>query len=100
MADRAALEFDAHQQRVPVAIDAHLAQQQLLAAGLALDPELFARAAVESDEAGLLRHRERLAVHEAEHQDFAVDVVLHDGRNQPVFFFEIEFHCVSQFSVP
>ena len=92
VANGAAVKFHAHEQRVAVAIHAQFAQHQLLAAGFALGPQLLARAAVKRDEAGLLRERQRLAVHESQHQDFAIRVVLHDRRDQPVLFFEVEFH--------
>ena len=51
---------------------------------------------IERHKPGLLRLRERFAVHEAQHQHFAVLGVLHDCRDQPVFLLEIEFHFVSR----
>ena len=41
VADGAAFEFGADQQRVAIAIDAQLAEQELLAAGLALESRAF-----------------------------------------------------------
>ncbi len=92
MAHRAAFQFRAHEQRILVAIGAQFAQQEFLPAGFALGPKLFARAAVEGDKSGFLRLGQRFAVHESEHQDVAIRVILHDRRYQPIFLLEIEFH--------
>ena len=76
------LDLDEH--RVVVAIDQHLDDLEPVAGRLALGPQLVARPAEEGGEAGRLRERERLFVHEADHQDLGALRVLDDRRNQPV----------------
>jgi len=96
-ADGAAREVDAHQQGVQIAVRAHCTQDQLLSAGFTLGPKLLARAAVKRHKSCCPRKIVSLAIHEAEHQNFAVLIVLHDGGNQPAFLLEIEFQHECRF---
>src|ERR1051325_2452005 len=77
-----ALGLDEH--GVLIAVDEHLAHRELVARGLALAPQRVARAAVERHITGALRDVPRVLVHEADHQHFAADVVLHDRWYQSV----------------
>ena len=71
-----------------------------LAAAFAFRPEFLARTAKESDEAGFLRLRESFAVHKAQHEDIAIQVILHDGGNQSVLFFKIELKVICHNFLP
>src|SRR6202042_2996685 len=90
-------KFYAHQQRVEIAVCADFAKDKLLSAGLALGPKLLARAAVKRHESCFAREIVRLAIHKAEHENFPVLVVLHDGGNQSAFLLEIEFQHECRF---
>src|SRR3954468_2704890 len=74
------------QHGIVVAVDEHVDDFELVAGGLALHPQLVARAAEEGGEAGAARFRERDVVHEADHQDLRRVGVLDDGGNQSVEF--------------
>jgi hypothetical protein len=71
-----------NQERVgfAVLVDAH--QVEAVSAGCALLPELIAAAAPEGDETGAVGSRDRLPVHEPEHQHFARPGILNDGGNE------------------
>ena len=73
---------DAHEQRVAVAVVAHLLDRERVARRLALPPQLLARAAPEPRLARLARAPLRLLVHPGEHQHAARRRVLHDCRRQ------------------
>src|SRR6478672_12355131 len=74
------------QHGIVVAVDEHVDDLELVARGLALHPQLVARAAEEGGEAGAARFRERDVVHEADHQDLRGVGILDDGGNQSVEF--------------
>ena len=77
-----AVRADAQKDRVAVAVVPDLLDGERRAGGLALVPELAARAAPEPRLAGLARAAERLLVHPGEHQHAAVVGVLDDRRGQ------------------
>ena len=95
VAHRRTGKFHANQQRIQVAIHAHFAQQQFLAAAFALGPQFPARAAVERDESGRARALQRLAIHESQHQHFAAGIVLDDRRDQAAVLRKVELHFCS-----
>ena len=92
MADAGALRFHLDQHGVAVAIGGDFLDHQAVAGAFALEPELVARAAVEGGEAGFDGLAEGLFIHEADHEDAAGGVILNDGGDQAVRFFEIEIH--------
>jgi len=65
---RIAFDLDAEEQAIVVAIGCGRDHSQPIAGGLALHPQLLARAAKEGDVAGFHRHPVRLRVGEAHHQ--------------------------------
>src|SRR3989338_6191338 len=77
-----ALPDDLHQHRVVVAIDEDVDDLEPVARCFALHPQRVARAAEEGGEAGASRQRERLFIHETDHQDLGGLRVLNHGRNQ------------------
>ena len=73
MADHArAFDFDPHQQRVAVAVRLSRDDSQAVARAFALRPQLIAGAAEERHIALGKRSLERFAIHESDHQDFAI----------------------------
>ena len=100
MADQAvAFHFDLEQQCVVVAVGCGGDDTQPVAAGFTFHPKLLPSAAPKGDEAGLDRFLVAGLVEEAEHQDFAGDVVLHDSGYESVHFFKVDLridvHCLS-----
>ena len=67
MTDTGSDRFDTYEERIRVAIHAHLADPQNVAARFAFLPKLVSRAAEEDDFSGAVRLREGLWIHEAEH---------------------------------
>jgi len=86
--------FDTHEERIGVAIHAHFADPQHMAARLALLPKLVARAAEEHHLTSALCLGEGLRIHEAEHQHVASVLVLDDGRYQSAAFLKLNLHGV------
>src|SRR5690348_15305367 len=85
MADVAVTEpLGLHQHRVFVAVDQHVTNGEPVAGGLALRPQLVARAAEEGHVAGAPGDVPGILVHEADHQYFARLVVLDHRRNQAI----------------
>src|SRR5829696_4365420 len=78
------LHFQQH--RIVVAVDEDVDDLELVAGGLALHPQLVARAAEEGGVAGAPRFRERDVVHEAHHQHFGAARILDHRWNQSVEF--------------
>src|SRR4051812_34723429 len=74
---------------VVVAIHEQRRDLQPIAGGLALGPQRVPGAAEEGGEAGAARDRERLFVHEADHEDLVGLVVLDHGRNQSLQLREV-----------
>jgi len=91
--------LDFKEEHVAITVRKPAADLLFMAAGLALEPELFSRTAPVMHESGLERLFERVAIHPGEHQDAtarpgSVRSLLHDRRNETVRReFEIEFHC-------
>ena len=75
-----------------VAIGGDFLHDEAVAGAFALQPEFLARAAVEGGEAGLDGLAKGFFIHVADHEDAAGSVVLNDGGDQAVRFFEIEIH--------
>jgi len=73
------------EKRVVLTVDTHGADLQKHPTGLALEPELLAGAAPETDFALAYSAQERVAVHKAQHQHGLVVHVLDNRRDQPVF---------------
>src|ERR1700756_4454488 len=72
VADKAiALDFDAEEQRVVVAVGNGFENAEPVAAGFAFHPELLAGAAPEGDEAGLEGGPVAFRVEEADHEHFS-----------------------------
>jgi hypothetical protein len=84
--------LDANEKRIAVAIEAEFPQREPLPTAFTLRPKLLARTAIKRDKTCPESLFDSFLVHEAEHQDFIVAGVLDDGRDKPVFFFEVEFH--------
>jgi hypothetical protein len=95
VADAGPCGFDAHQHGVLVAIGGDFLHGEAVAGGLALEPELLARAAVEGGETGLDGAAEGFLVHVADHQDAAGIVILDDRRDQSVELGKIQIHANS-----
>ena len=91
--------LDFKEEHVAITVRKPAADLLFMAAGLALEPELFSRTAPVMHESGLERLFERVAIHPGEHQDAtarpgSVRSLLHDRRNETFRReFEIEFHC-------
>ena len=66
-----------------------------MARSFALQPQLIARPAIESREAGLHCLPEGLFIHEADHQNAAGLVILDHRRKQSIEFPEIELHVLT-----
>ena len=87
--------LDLDQQRIAVAIERDVLHLLRVAAGLALHPELLARAAPEMRLARCDGGFERSAVHPGHHQHATGFLFLDDGRDQPVpvkFQFIVKTH--------
>ena len=69
-------------ERVIVAVGQNPADKDKIARGLALVPQLLARAREKPRRAGVHRQLQGLLVRVAEHQDFAVSLILANHRNQ------------------
>src|SRR5205807_2712466 len=96
VADARPRRVDADQDRIGVAIDAHFAHAQRVAALFALAPELASCAAVERDLAAGSRRLISFLVHETEHKHFARPRILNDRGNKPIELSEIQIHLPSQ----
>ena len=73
-------------ERVIVAVGQNPADKDKIARGLALVPQLLARAREKPRRAGVHRQLQGLLVRVAEHQDFAVSLILADNRHQRSLF--------------
>src|SRR5580698_1190236 len=92
MANQAiALDGDAKQQRVIVAIDGCGDDTKAIAAGFALHPELLAGAAPEGDKAGFQSPRVTDLVQKAQHQHFAGERILDDSGHKSIHLVEVYF---------
>ena len=100
MADAGAERFDSDQHGVLIAIGGDLLDDQTVAGGFTLQPELVARAAEEGGEAGFDGLPKCLFVHEADHQHAAGGVVLNDGGDEAVEFCEIQIHKIPKRKSP
>ena len=85
-----AVDGDAEEQGVGVAVGAGADDAQAVPAGFALHPELVAGAAEEGDEAGAEGVRVAFFVEEAEHEDFAGFSMLDDAGNEAAHLVEVE----------
>jgi hypothetical protein len=92
VADAGAHGIDEEEQSVSIAIQADFFDTEKVAAGLALLPELLARAGVKMDFASPLRRGKRFLIQIAKHQYFAGALVLDDAGNESIEFFESEIH--------
>ena len=91
MADQSrTFDLDAQEQRVPIAVGVCGNDSQTVTGALALRPKLVAGPAEEGDIAPFEGAFYRLAVHEAHHQHFAVERVLHYRGDETVHLFEVE----------
>src|SRR5262249_7715514 len=73
-----------HQQRVGVAIDVELANEERMPARFPLLPDPAARSAIKSGAARLQRFGNRLLVYKSAHPHLTGQSVLHHGGHQPV----------------
>jgi len=83
--------FHTEQEGVTVTIGACRNHSQTVAGTLALGPERVARAAEESHVTVLQGQIQRLAIHEAHHENISVLRVLNNGRKQSAHLVEIKF---------
>ncbi len=94
--------FDFEEENILVAVHEPADDALGVAAGLAFEPELAARAAPVGHESLLKSHGEGFAIHPSEHKHAAGGAVcaggfLDDHGNQPVGGeFEIEFHRIAK----
>jgi hypothetical protein len=86
--------FDAHEERIGVAIHADFVHLQHVAARLAFFPKFVARAAEKHHFTGALRLGEGLWIDEAEHQHVACALVLDYGGYQSAAFLKVNLHGV------
>src|SRR5205807_965430 len=93
--DARTCRLDAHQYGIGVAVHAHLAHAQGMAAPFSLTPQLAARAAVKRHGAARARLLIRLLVHETEHQHLARSRILNNRGNKPVELGKVEIHPAS-----
>jgi hypothetical protein len=100
VADSGSESLDAQEERVGIAIDAHLAQFEDVAALLPLPPQLISSTAKKDYFTSPPRFLECLGIHEAEHQYFARGRILDDDRKQTAAFVESEFHIPSKMKKP
>ena len=73
-----------HQHRIFIAIDEDRHDFELVPRRFTFHPELLARAAEKRRVAGALRVRERLLVHEPDHQDLRRFGILNHSRHEPI----------------
>ena len=85
-----ALDHDAEQQRVVVAVGCGGDDAQAVAAGFALHPQLLAGAAPEGDKAGLKGFGVADGVEKAQHQHFAGACILHDAGDEAVHLVKVD----------
>ena len=85
VADVACAEpFHFQEHAIVVAIDQHFDDAKLVAGSFAFGPKRAAGAAKKCCEAGALSFRQRLFVHEADHQDFGCFRILNHCRDETV----------------
>ena len=97
-----ALDDNAKQQRVVVAVGCGGDDAQPVAAGFALHPQLLAGAAPEGDKAGLQRLGVADGIEKAQHQHLAGARILHDAGHEAVHLVKVDCwiriaHCSSCF---
>src|SRR6266566_3669475 len=95
VADARARRVDADQYRIGVAVHAHFAHLQRVAAQFSFAPEFAPRTAEKRHRATRARRLIRFLVHETEHQHLARPRVLDDGGNEPAELGKIEIHPAS-----
>src|SRR6266702_448721 len=100
MADAWPGRVDADQYRIGVAVHAHFAHLQRVAAQFPFAPEFAPRTAEKSHRATRARRLIRFLVHETEHQHLARPRVLDDGGNEPAELGKIEIHPSSLGGAP
>jgi hypothetical protein len=90
-----AVALDPHfaEDGIVVAIGCGIDETQAIATGLAFGPQFVAGATVEGYVPSLKRLVERLLVHEANHENFAIIGILNDCRGESPHFLEIDLHC-------
>src|SRR5579872_566562 len=65
---------------------------QPVARSFAFGPKLITGSTIKRHVTEGLGALPRFTIHESEHEDFAAARVLHDGGNQTLHFFEVNFH--------
>ncbi len=85
-----AVGYGLHQHGIAVAVHVDRHELQVVAAFLALGPQLVAGAAPEGHLLGLQRFFKCLVVHKAKHEHIFGARVLHDGRNQATHFVKVD----------
>lgn len=87
--------FNFKQNRIIIAIDPDLLDQLDIARCQAFGPKGVARTAVKGGLAGVQGRFPGLGIHKSYHKHFAAEMILDNGRDQPVQFVKIEFngHC-------
>ena len=89
-----ALDFNLDQQGIEIAIRRSGSHFQAVAGGFPFRPKFISRTAVERDVSDRESFLERVAVHEAKHEDVACRI-LNDCRHQALHFVEINIHIAS-----
>jgi hypothetical protein len=89
-----ALDFDLDQQGIEIAIRRSGSHFQAVAGGFPFRPKFISRTAVERDVSDRESFLERVAVHEAKHEDVACRI-LNDCGHQALHFVEINIHIAS-----
>lgn len=79
-----------YQQRVVIAVRRDADHLEEVAGAFTLGPQALLGAREEGDVAALLGGRQRFRRHITQHQHFAGNGVLHDGRHQAVGFFPVQ----------
>src|SRR5665213_25419 len=92
-----AFDDNAKQQRVVVAVGRGRDNAQPVAAGLALHPQLLARAAPEGYKSALQRLGIADGIQKTQHQHFAGARILHDARYEAIHLVEIDFGFAAHF---
>src|SRR5207245_4313124 len=100
VADARPGRVDADQYRIGVAVHAHFAHVQRVAAQFSFAPEFAPRTAEKRHRATRARRLIRFLVHETEHQHLARPRILDDGGNEPAELGKIEIHPASLGGAP
>ena len=79
-----------HQQGIVVAIRRNAHHVEKVAGGFPFGPQTLFGPRIKGHFTALFGLRQRILIHIAQHQDFAGDGVLYDGRHHAVGFFPVQ----------